>query len=222
MKKINQKKALKNFSLPSGWSLKKIKNKAPLLITKEGLVFGLDFKEKKPLTPRQPLVKALGFKGQSLFVLDVTAGWTQEAYLISQLGCSVTAIESNPFVFYFVQESLAQKELKTSSLKLILDDSLNYLDNIKEKNRPDVIYIDPMFGDRKKSLSRKPLKILKELVGEAKDTQLLFKMALKKTKNRVVVKRHHLESPLHKNKICSFKGRSVCYDVFIPKKGSLV
>ena len=219
MEKSKRKKFLKNFLLPPGWRFEIIKNKGVVLFTQANLTFSLDFSTKKQLIRRQPLVKAIGFKNQPLCVLDITAGWAQEAFLISQLGCYVTAVESHPFVFYFVQESLHQKGLKLSGLHFILDDSLNYMKSIEKINRPDVIYMDTMFGNRKKSLSNKSLRILKELVGETKNKQALFNLALKKAKKRVVVKRHHLELPVKENRLCFFKGRSVCYDVFMPKKG---
>lgn len=212
-------KNLNNF-LPEGWTVQKRKNKTLSLLTKEGLVFSLDFSNITHLSKSQPLVKAIGFKGQALSILDVTAGWAKESFLLSQLGCDVTAVESHPFVFYFVQEALNQKEwLLGKKLNFILDNSLNYLNNLKEADRPDVIFMDPMFGGKKKSLSRKSLRILKELVGETKDQTALFNLSLKKAKRRVVVKRHRLEPPLQKNSLCSFQGRSTCYDVFAPEGG---
>ena len=219
MLKNRWEEILKKSPLPLGWRLKTEEDKSPFLFSSEGLGFSLNFSSKKDLSHRQPLVKALGYKGKTLFVLDITAGWAQEAFLIARMGCSVTAVESHPFVFYFVQESLDQKGLKPSGLKLILDDSLNYLHKMKG-NFPDVIYMDPMFGGGKKSLSQKSLRVLKALTGETKHKQALFDLALKRAGQRVVVKRHRLEPPFKKNRLCFFKGRSVCYDVFRPEKGS--
>ena len=225
MSEKNAGEILRSFSLPQGWSLQTAKDQKPLLFTTEGLSFRLDFSAKKDLDRRQPLVKAIGFKGQSLSVLDITAGWAQEAFLISRLGCFVTAVESSPFVFYFVRESFNQekseffeRKLKKGAIKFILDNSLDYLSHLKEKECPDVIYMDPLFGESKKSLSKKSLRILRELVGETKGQKELFELALRTARKRLVVKRHRLEPPLQREKLCSFKGRSVCYDVFIPKK----
>ena len=205
---------LHNYSLPEGWKFENTKTKGPSLRTKEGLVFRLDFSTKKVLFRRQALVKAIGFKTEPLSVLDLTAGWGHSAFLISQLGCKVTAVEAHPFVFYFVQESL--KGFKFHNLSFILDNSLNYLNDLKPEQKPDVIFIDPMFI--KKRLSPKALRILKQLVGETKEKRALFDLALKKAKKRVVVKRHKLEKPLQKNVLCSFKARNICYDVFKPVK----
>ena len=229
MKAENPGRLLRGFSLPQGWSLKTAKGQKPVLFTKEGRGFSLDFSGKKALSVSQPIVKAIGFKGRPLSVLDITAGWAQEAFLISRLGCFVTALESNPFVFYFVKESfrrekpeLPGRELQIGAISFILDNSLNYLSRLKIEQRPDVIYMDPMFGDEKKSLSKKSLRILKELVGETKKQKELFELALRTAGKRVVVKRHRLQAPLQKKRQCSFKGRSVCYDVFRPKKGESV
>ena len=208
----------KEYILPEGWSVKRSKDKTEIfLFTKEGLSFHLDFVFKKQLSLNQPLVKAVGFKREKIDILDVTAGWFQDAFLLSRLGCRVTAVESQPFVFHFVKESLSVKQIQTKDLRLVFDHSLNYLKNLKKEEAPDVIYMDPMFKGRKKSLSSKALRILRELSGETKNKKELFELSLKKAKCRVVVKRHRLESSLGKNRLCVFRGHSVCYDVFHPQ-----
>lgn len=214
---------LQNFSLPKKWKLiKKNKNSPHSLLMEDGSIFQLRFPKDKTLKYSQSLAQAIGFKKHPLSVLDITAGWAKEAFLISQLGCQITAIESNPFVFYLVEESLEHNNIDPSQLKIKLDNSLNYLRSLKKAcHYPDIIFMDPMFGGRKKSLSKKPLRILKELAGDTIDKQELFNLALLKAKNRVVVKRHKLDKPLKKQILCSFKGHSVCYDVFNPIGGEI-
>lgn len=220
MDEMSERKKLIDQTLPDGWSLKISNGGQPVLWTKENLSFSLDFCENKKLSPTQPLAKAIGFKGKPLCVLDITAGWAKDAVLISSLGCQVTAVESNPFVFYFVQESLKAKGVSFLNLQFVLDNSLKYLNNLKKSHLPDVIFMDPMFGNKKKSLSQKSLRILKELVGETSAQKSLFDLALKKAKKRVVVKRHRLEPPFLGRCLCSFQGHSVCYDVFQPTRGT--
>lgn len=215
---LDSEKFLKTYPLPKGWSLKQKKDQKHILFTDEGLSFCPNFSNKKTLSLKQPLVKAIGFKKQALRIIDITSGWAKDAFLMAQLGCHVNAVESHPFVFHLVQASLDHKT-KPKNLNFILDNSLNYLNNLKEQEYPDVIYMDPMFGDKKKSLSKKDLRILKKIVGETKNSKELFDLALKKTKKRVVVKRHWKESPMSGNCWNSFKGRSTCYDVFYTKKG---
>ncbi|MDE0092320.1 MAG: class I SAM-dependent methyltransferase [Oligoflexia bacterium] len=218
MENRKRDKFLQNFPLPQGWEIKKRKGRGHILLIEKKNSFQLDFSKSKYLSHNQTLVQAIGFKNIPLSILDITAGWAKEAFLMSQLGCQVTAIESNPFVFYLVQESLEYSKVDVNQLRIRLDNSLNYLKSLKNSyHYPDVIFMDPMFEGRKKSLSKKSLRILKEIVGKTTNKQTLFNSALLKAKKRIVVKRHKLDKPLQKNALCSFKGHSICYDVFNPK-----
>jgi len=106
--------------------------------------------------------------------------------LLASFGCKVTALEFHPFVFHFVKSHLEKlkdhKLQKQLHLNFLLKDSLSYLKVLSEK--PDIIFIDPMFAGRKKSLSGKALRILKSLVGETQNKEQLFKEALKKAKKK--------------------------------------
>jgi len=183
------------------------------LHTSEDVSFSLDFSKQSLPKLQQPLIKAIGSKNKTCSVLDLTAGWLKDSFLIASFGCRVTAIESHPFVFYFVKKQLERQKPAHLFLDLILGDGLEYLKVLKEK--PDIIFIDPMF--RKKSLSQKPLRILKALTGETQNKEQLFKQALKTAKKKVIVKRHKLDQALSPHFIASFKGRSVCYDIFPPQ-----
>lgn len=208
---------MKTFTnLPANWSLQKDSQGIYKLHTGEGESFCPRFPAKPPLR-HQPLVKAIGFKGRPLEIWDLTAGWGQDSWLLASLGCQVTAIEKEELVFFLLNEAFARqsKNLNTGSLKLILADSINYLKQTSKK--PEVIYMDPLFGKKKKSLSTKPLRILQTLTGgNNEDTQKLLSEGLKKATNRLVMKRHRLQPPLKGPHVCSFKGRAICYDVFSP------
>ena len=205
---------LKEVYSPSHWKLEIDQAGQLCLHTEEGRPFSLQSSSLHPPLRSQPFVKAIGFKGKPLRILDVTAGWGKDAFLLAQLGCHVTAIENHKLVFVFLKDF--EKQIQTQgSLKFILGDSLSYLKTISEK--PDVIYFDPLFPEDKKSLSRKSLRILQELTfQEGEFSKELFEACLKKAKNRVVVKRHKLQRSMSKNLLCTFSGRSVCFDVFAP------
>ncbi len=209
-----------NHLLPPHWKLEILKG-GLYLHTGEGRPFNLDFSKIKNLSKNQPLAKAIGVIGhKNLRVLDLTAGWGKDAFLLARLSCNVVAIESHPLVFAFLEAALSKENLKIQqSLQFVLDNSLNYLKNMKNEEKPEVIYIDPMFASDKKSLSTKPLRILKELVGESNEAEILFKEALGKALNRIVVKRHKHQKPKLGSLVCTFSGRSVCYDVFSPQLG---
>ena len=203
------------MNLPKNWNLKQSDKGYFELYTGQRRPFSVSFPENPPLR-HQPLVKAVGFRGKPLVVWDVTAGWAQDAFLLALLGCIVTAIEKQDLVFFLIKEGLSSlKPLKRGSLRLIHDNSINYLNNTSEK--PEVICMDPLFSKEKKSLSRKPLRILQTLAQENEtETEKLFQECLKKAGKRVVVKRHRLQPALKGPLLCSFKGRAVCYDVFSP------
>ena len=219
---LNTELFLKKYLLPKGWRLTKNTDyKLHCPLAKTG--FKIDFLAKNPLFTKQALAKAIGFKNQPLKVFDVTGGWLKDAFLMASMGCQVKAIEWHPFVFHFAKASLEtfyqQNKLSSpGSLELIYGDSLDYLNSLKNyKDYPDVIFIDPMFEGRKKSTSKKDLRILQELIQfhKQKDNkQELFKSALSKAKKKVVVKRHKLDKALSPEILQSFKGQSVCYDVF--------
>ncbi len=92
-------------------------------------------------------------------------------------------------------------------------DSLEYL-----KNTPkvDVIYLDPMFPEKKKSsLPSKEMQFLQEYLGEGGLSEGLLLNALKMDCKRVVVKRHLRSDYLDDIKPdFQVKGKAVRYDVY--------
>ena len=197
--------------LPEGWILKTLDTGEPALVTTLGKDFLLNLETNKKLLPHQPLAKACHIRKYSK-ILDITAGWGVDSYLLAQSGCSVTAIENNKIVFSFLK-SWQTRSQTSLDLNFILDDSLNYLKNIK--NKPDVIYMDPMFTKGQKGASSKSLRILQELTKHTKtDPQKLLDEALKSSCYRVVVKRHRKAASLKGPLQNSILGRAITFDIF--------
>ena len=202
--------------LPPHWKLERKSTGEPVLHTGFGKPFSLEMSKLSPLKPGQPLLKAIGYKGHPLKILDITAGWGQDAWLMANIGCEVIAIENNELVFTFLDFLNKSPEAKPGNLNFILDDSFHYLKTII-RNKPDVIYMDPMFQPNKKSASGKPLWILQQITNpDQEKTLFLFKEALKIPKKRVVVKRGRREKPFEGPLLCSFSGRAIRFDVFSP------
>ena len=70
--------------------------------------------------------------------------------------------------------------------------SVDYLKSLDSSGleRPDVIYLDPMYPERKKSAKiKKEMQMLQHLVSDVNDENELFAVALKMARQRVVVKR---------------------------------
>lgn len=168
------------------------------------------------------IAKAVGIKSnQTLNVLDATAGLGRDAIVLATLGCNVIMCERSPTVYAALQDALTQasseKWFQLLSLQLIHQDAHDYLLQLNKNNYPDVIYIDPMFPERKKSaLVKKAMRDLREIVGDDMDSEKLFEVALRVAKKRVVVKRAKL-APLisEKKPDIVFEGKSSRFDVYI-------
>ena len=86
-------------------------------------------------------------------------------------------------------------------------------------DRPDVIYLDPMFPERRKSASVKgEMQILQRFLGKDGDVEQLIDAALASEANRIVVKRP-VAAPEPANVAYSLKGSASRFDVLLnPKK----
>lgn len=171
----------------------------------------------------QLIAKAIGIKSKEKpFVLDVTAGLGRDAFVLAALGCRVLMCERSPIIYRLLEDGLkrAEKEdwFRQLDLKLIHADAADYLSIITDENRPDVIYIDPMFPEKNKSaLVKKEMRALREVVGDDVDAEKLLPLALSIAKKRAVVKRARLAPPLTDLKpSLIFEGKSSRFDVYFP------
>lgn len=154
----------------------------------------------------QPLARAIGFG--TLFqgedtprVIDATAGMGGDAFVFATLGCEVLMIERSPIVAALLQDALerAQRAVQQGDcapelasiiarLHLVNADAADTL--LQQPPAADVIYLDPMYPDKKKSASvKKEMKALQQLLGPDMDSRRLLEAALKTATQRVVVKR---------------------------------
>jgi 16S rRNA (guanine1516-N2)-methyltransferase len=152
----------------------------------------------------QALGRAIGLKkGWQPSVIDTTAGLGRDGFILAHLGCSVHMLERSPILAAMLEDGLqrAKQTVQTaetaSRIKFTRADSKKFLQKIKPKTRPDVIYLDPMFPERtKSSLVKKEMRILRGLAGDDKDALELLNIALHCARNRVVVKRPRLAPTL--------------------------
>lgn len=198
-------------SLPAGFSLqrlvdvKKFTDDYPrlcLLPSETGPVY-VDFVAGKKNHRRQfgggkgqPLAKAIAIQDQPS-VLDATAGMGGDAFVFASLGCAVTMIERSPVVAALLADALRRgqraevpEEVRAivARLSLVNADATVYL----QQNSPevDVIYMDPMYPEKKKSAAvKKEMQALQAIVGADMDSEMLLDAALQVAKKRVVVKR---------------------------------
>lgn len=179
----------------------------------------------------QLIAKAVGVK-QKYYpsVLDLTGGLGKDAFVLATLGCKVTLLERNPRVYSALSEGIAnakeyarrddpQLGVILDRLTLNLMDAFVYLrENVDIKQQ--VIYLDPMFPERKKSAAvKKDMVMLQAIVGSDDDSDQLLIEALKSGASRIVVKRPKLAPSLAQLvPAIVYRGSSSRFDVYPVKK----
>lgn len=172
----------------------------------------------------QHIAKAIGLhKIKQPSVLDLTAGLGRDAFVLASLGCQITMLERSAIIYSLLNDAIQRvyqsKNVEIipiiNRMQLIYEDSLNYLNKLQ--NKPDVIYIDPMFPERQKSAQvKKEMRFFHDIAGKDMDSHELLKLAKSKAKKRIVVKRPRLAKPLN-NETANFviTGKSTRYDVYL-------
>lgn len=173
----------------------------------------------------QAIAKAVGLKhGKTPVVIDATAGLARDAFVLASLGCKITLIEQSPILFTLINdgiktaiESEKTNEIISNFTNLVNANSCLYLEHMDTDSKPDVIYIDPMFPERKKSsLVKKDMQILQKLLEKDEDSADLLETALNYTRNRVVVKRPSHAEPLSERiPDTSINGKKTRYDIYL-------
>jgi len=149
---------------------------------------------------KTPLLKAVGIHkrhgSQRPEVLDTTAGLGEDTWLLAAAGCRVTAIERHPVVHALLADALQRADTIAPDVvgRITL---LPCTDAAALMRRPggaggfDVVLIDPMFpgAARRKTTERKPMRMLRWLVGDDQDADDLLELGLETASKRVVVKR---------------------------------
>ncbi|MFS1923811.1 class I SAM-dependent methyltransferase [Vibrio breoganii] len=163
----------------------------------------------------QSIAKAAGLnKGATPCVLDATAGLGRDAFVLASLGCKVQMIERNPVVAALLDDGLCRAKLDpeiggwvSERMSLLHASSLDALSQLAEDNefqRPDVIYLDPMYPhpeNKKKSAQiKKEMRVFQTLVGPDQDADGLLEPALQLATKRVIVKRPDYANWLNEKK----------------------
>lgn len=176
----------------------------------------------------QMIAKAVGLRsGVYPQVLDATAGLGGDAFVLASLGCQMTMLERVPEVRALLSAGLdqarnfAQREDPELAeilerMHLIHTDSHEYLKTIETTDRPDVIYLDPMFPERTKgAMVKKEMRVFHDLVGADLDADDLLSLAMAQARYRVVVKRPRISPTLGDSKPNHvLEGKSNRYDIY--------
>ena len=167
-------------------------------------------------TRQEAIARAVGVKNTPA-VVDATAGLGRDAYILASLGCAVRMIERSPVLFAMLTDALSRADPEISQrLSVIQADGRDHLRGLVPEERPDVVYLDPMYPERRKSaLVKKESRLLRAVVGDDSDADELFGIALQTARKRVVVKRPRLGDCLAGLKpTYEITGRSTRFDVY--------
>lgn len=183
--------------------------------------------------PQQPeaLLKAAGVRpGQPLKVIDATAGLGQDSFMFANAGCQVLMLERSSLLHALLEDGLrralnsADTRVRDAAarMQLLLADSLVVnLDALPLV--PDVIYLDPMFPQRRRKSARvkKNMFMLQQLLDEEPPEEGLLEKALLAARKRVVVKRPRIAGFLDGCKP-SFQmtGTSSRFDIYLTQPTS--
>jgi len=176
---------------------------------------------------KQPIFKAIGLRswaGPRPSVLDATAGLGEDAWLLASAGCAVRAVERHPVVAALLADAVGRAAAEAGEvaarLRVERADAVGVLGELSRgpaEVRPDVVLIDPMFPGGRKAMQRKPMRVLRLLVGGDADAEALLAAALGAAPGRVAVKRPlrapRLDGP---EPTVVHAGKAVRYDVYVP------
>ena len=118
-----------------------------------------------------------------------------------------------------IQRALLPSDTAETASRLTLHhaDATEYMPRLAAENgRPDVVYLDPMYPERRKSAAvKKEMVFFHELVGTAQNDAALLDAALSAATARVVVKRPRLGDFLCGRKPdYQYTGKSTRFDVY--------
>ncbi len=170
----------------------------------------------------QNLAKAVGMKfNKNRNIIDATAGLGYDSFILASLGAKVTLIERSQKMHELLQNGInegisfgGEIEKIINRMELLFGDSKDIL----PKLTPEVIMIDTMYKERKKTaLVKNNMRLVREIVGPDTDYIELLEVALNCAKNRVVFKQPRYAEPIKDIKKCSHQiiGKTIRYDIFM-------
>lgn len=182
---------------------------------------------------RQPeaILKALGAKhGETLRIVDATAGWGLDAFVLASAGHRVDLLERSVILHALLQDGLRRATASLDERLAVIASrmTLHFGDSSVKlqawgDDHPDVIYLDPMFPERSKSAKvKKNMYLLQQMLLDELPTETLLRDALSLAKRRVVVKR-----PAHAGFLEDIKpsfqlaGKSNRFDIYLTRNSGV-
>ncbi len=169
------------------------KNQGALLI--DGLQGTLGFRRHPARLLHEPLISAIGAHTHyQPSVIDATAGWGTDAFLLASFGCQVKLIEADPLIGALLSDALRRwHNAGQHTIPLTIGHATLLMPTLATADFPDIIYLDPMFPPRQKTAAvKKNMAFLQQWLDKTEnidEEMQLLDTARQYAKKRVVVKR---------------------------------
>ncbi len=217
------------FDLPEGLELRREQD--GLTLAGSGMELRQDFRKMLPRVRRNRLGRELLVRAARVRSLegaptcmDATAGLGEDSFLLAAAGFEVTLRERDPVIAALLEDALARAlddpDLADIAARMHVraGDSIEALRALATP--PDVVYLDPMFPERRKSAAvKKKFQLLHRLERPCEDSEgeELLAAAIAARPRKVVVKRP-VKGPYLANvkPSHSVTGKAVRYDVIVP------
>lgn len=167
------------------------------------------------------LGRAVGVKAdRKPLIWDATGGLGRDAFVLADLGCQVTLCERVPVLAWLLDQAVQAAAVSGVDQVRAAAERMSVLAADSKTQRAStgtVIYLDPMFPERKKAAAvKKEAAMLQYLTDQTDDGESLWQWAWDQPVERIVVKRP-LRAPIlgHIRPAHTLKGKSVRFDVFI-------
>lgn len=173
----------------------------------------------------QPLARAVGMKpGFNPVIWDATAGLGRDGFVLASLGSRVTLCERSAVLAALLEDGLRRAALNhdigdwvSQRIALVFGEAGQRLAELSADERPDTIYLDPMYPPGKAHvLVKKEIRALQHIIGPDQDSESLLHTALNTARRRVVVKRPRRAGWLSELKpSTSIESKKTRYDVYV-------
>ena len=159
--------------------------------------------ESELIVKASGILKSKGNMTHSPLAIDATAGLGEDSLLLAAAGFRVKLYERDEVVFALLKDAVERAlELPdndeyallkdaVSRMEIINEDSIAAMKSMAEEDEhPDVVFLDPMFPERRKSsLVGKKLQMLQQIEKPCDDEEELLAAAIALKPRRIIIKR---------------------------------
>lgn len=211
-----------------GAGLELVETERGLALTDGSLSLCVDFSDARRRIAHNALHRELLVRATKLKIpfseatlLDATAGLGDDSFLLAAAGFSVQLYERNPVIAALLKDGVERARADTALHDIALRMSVHEEDSVAALRsgdiHPDVVYLDPMFPERKKSAAvKKKFQLLQRLEAPCDDAQDILNAAIEARPRKIVIKRPAKGPYLgDRTPDYSLRGKAVRYDCHV-------